>query len=116
MNNDSVGRMAGFLKRQWKKLSLSIVILFEVLAIVIAASYAWVETVSSIKITNENNTIGTFDTYVFTEATIGGKNGTIDLAKYFRQAGDMHLAFPRQISAPALFTEKETSAIRILLI
>ena len=82
----------GLLKRKWKSIAISIVILLEVVAIAVVATHAWVETVSSIKITNENNTEGTIDTYVFTDATIGGTSGTIDLGKYFKQAGDMHLA------------------------
>lgn len=75
-----------------KSLALSIVILVEAVAIMTVATYAWVETVSSIKITNETNTTGTVDTYVFTEAMIGSVTGTIDIADYFKQAGDMHLA------------------------
>ncbi len=75
-----------------KNLLISIVILVEIIAIMTVISFAWVETVSSIKITNEANTTGTVDTYVFTEATIGGTEGTIDLGKYFKQSGDMHFA------------------------
>lgn len=79
-------------KKSVASLAISIVILIEVIAIALFAVRAWVETVSSIKITNETNTKGVVDTYVFTEAEIGGSEGTIDLAKYFKQAGDMHLA------------------------
>lgn len=92
MNGKFGGRFAGFVGRRWKSLIISIVILFEVVAIAVVATNAWVETVSSIKITNETNTTGTVDTYVYTDATIGGSQGTIDLADYFKQAGDMHLA------------------------
>ncbi len=79
-------------KGKKKSMLLSIVILFEAFLLSIVVTYAWVETVSSIKITNEANTKGTVDTYVFTEAMIGAEQGTIDIAKYFKQAGDMHLA------------------------
>ncbi len=75
-----------------KRMLLSIVILAEVIVLLVVATYAWVETVSSIKITNETNTKGEIDTYVFTEAMIGAEQGTIDIAKYFKQSGDMHLA------------------------
>ena len=92
MNSRFRARLARFAGRRWKSLIISIVILFEVAAIAIVATNAWVETVSSIKITNETNTTLTVDTYVFTDATIGGTSGTIDLGKYFKQAGDMHLA------------------------
>lgn len=78
--------------RKMKRMMLSIVILAEVIILLVVATYAWVETVSSIKITNEANTKGTVDTYVFTEAMIGEGRGTIDIAKYFKQSGDMHLA------------------------
>lgn len=85
-NSDSVR------KKRIKNLAISIVILIELIAIVTVASFAWVETVSSIKITNEANTKGTVDTYIFTDAMIGKKQGTIDLGTYFKQAGDMHFA------------------------
>ena len=72
---------------------LSVVIILEVIAIGGIVAYAWVETVSSIKITNETNTSGTVsNTFVFTDAMIGSQNGTIDLTKYFKKSGDMHLA------------------------
>ena len=78
-------------KDRVKNLVISIVILIEVIAILMVASFAWVETVSSIKISNKDDE-ATIDTYVFTRAMIGGTTGTIDLGKYFRQAGDMHLS------------------------
>ena len=67
--------------------------LVEVLAIAIVSVSAWVETISTIKLDLNN---GTIDNYVFTNANIGYGNSydgnTIDLTKYFRQAGDVHLA------------------------
>lgn len=67
--------------------------LVEVLAIAIVSVSAWVETISTIKLDLNN---GTIDNYVFTNANIGYGKGydgnTIDLTKYFRQAGDVHLA------------------------
>ena len=82
-----------FCKKNIKKIMLSVVIILEVIAIGGIVAYAWVETVSSIKITNETNTSGTVsNTFVFTDAMIGSQNGTIDLTKYFKKSGDMHLA------------------------
>ena len=75
-----------------KNLVISIVILVELIAILGVATYAWVETVSSIKITTESTKELEVDTYVFTEATIGGTSGTVNLGKYFKQAGDMHFS------------------------
>lgn len=87
----AIGKKSGKEKR--KSMILSIVALVEVLAIAIVSVSAWVETISTIKLDLNN---GTIDNYVFTNANIGYSNGydgkTIDLTKYFRQAGDVHLA------------------------
>lgn len=77
----------------FKKIAISVVILFEVFALAFVVVRAWVETVSSIKIINETNTTGSItSTVVKTDARIGDKTGTIDLAEYFKSAGDMHFA------------------------
>lgn len=80
-------------KYKTKNLIISIVILIEVISLLTVATFAWVETVSSIKITNETNTVGTIknDTK-YTDMMIGGEGGTIDLLDYFESSGDMHLA------------------------
>lgn len=87
----AIGKKSGKEKR--KSMILSIVALVEVLAIAIVSVSAWVETISTIKLDLNN---GTIDNYVFTNANIGYGNSydgnTIDLTKYFRQAGDVHLA------------------------
>lgn len=87
----AIGKKSGKEKR--KSMILSIVALVEVLAIAIVSVSAWVETISTIKLDLNN---GTIDNYVFTNANIGYGNGydgnTIDLTKYFRQAGDVHIA------------------------
>lgn len=74
-------------------LLLSVVALIEVLMILLVSTYSWVETISSIKITN---VIGKIDTYTYTNAEIGtgsGYSGTpIDLEQYFRASGNVHLA------------------------
>lgn len=87
----AIGKKSGKEKR--KSMILSIVALVEVLAIAVVSVSAWVETISTIKIDLNN---GTIDNYVFTNANIGYGDGydknTIELTKYFRQAGDVHLA------------------------
>lgn len=87
----AIGKKSG--KEKGKSMILSIVALVEVLAIAIVSVSAWVETISTIKLDLNN---GTIDNYVFTNANIGYGNSydgnTIDLTKYFRQAGDVHLA------------------------
>ncbi len=80
-------------KSRIKNSVLSIVILVEIFALCVVGTFAWVETVSSIKITNEANTVGTIknDTK-YTDMLIGDKTGAIDLLDYFEPSGDMHLA------------------------
>ena len=76
-----------------KNMLISVVILVEIILLLVVATYAWVETVSSIKITNEANTIGQIiDDTKYTDMLIGGENDTIDLLDYFEPSGDMHLA------------------------
>lgn len=74
-------------------LLLSVVALIEVLMILLVSTYSWVETISSIKITNA---VGKIDTYTYTNAEIGtgsGYSGTpIDLKQYFRASCNVHLA------------------------
>ena len=69
------------------------VALVEVLAISVVSVSAWVETISTITIKAEGAKI---DNYVYTNADICSGNGysgkTIDLTKYFRAAGGVHLA------------------------
>lgn len=72
---------------------LSVVALIEVLMILLVSTYSWVETISSIEITNS---AGQVDDYTFTNALVGTGEGfsgqPIDLAKYFRASGNVHLA------------------------
>ena len=80
-------------KKTRKGFILSMVALVEVLAISVVSVSAWVETISTITIKAEGAKI---DNYVYTNADIGSGNGysgkTIDLTKYFRAAGGVHLA------------------------
>ena len=79
-------------KKTRKGFILTMVALVEVLAISVVSVSAWVETISTITIKAE----GKIDNYVYTNADIGSGNGysgkTIDLTKYFRAAGGVHLA------------------------
>lgn len=80
-------------KKTRKGFILAMVALVEVLAISVVSVSAWVETISTITIKAEGAKI---DNYVYTNADIGSGNGysgkTIDLTKYFRAAGGVHLA------------------------
>lgn len=79
-------------KKTRKGFILTMVALVEVLAISVVSVSAWVETISTITIKAEGAKI---DNYVYTNADIGSGNGysgkTIDLTKYFRAAGGVHL-------------------------
>lgn len=80
-------------KKTRKGFILTMVALVEVLAISVVSVSAWVETISTITIKAEDAKI---DNYVYTNADIVSGNGysgkTIDLTKYFRAAGGVHLA------------------------
>lgn len=80
-------------KKTRKGFILTMVALVEVLAISVVSVSAWVETISTITIKAGGAKI---DNYVYTNADIGSDNGysgkTIDLTKYFRAAGGVHLA------------------------
>lgn len=80
-------------KKTRKGFILTMVALVEVLAISVVSVSAWVETISTITIKAEGAKI---DNYVYTNADIDSGNGysgkTIDLTKYFRAAGGVHLA------------------------
>lgn len=80
-------------KKTRKGFILTMVALVEVLAISVVSVSAWVETISTITIKAEGAKI---DNYVYTNADICSGNGysgkTIDLTKYFRAAGGVHLA------------------------
>lgn len=80
-------------KKTRKGFILTMVALVEVLAISVVSVSAWVETISTITIKAKGAKI---DNYVYTNADICSGNGysgkTIDLTKYFRAAGGVHLA------------------------
>lgn len=114
MNNKRKKLLSRFTgKNGIKNLVISIVILVELLAIASVATFAWVETVSSIKIATRNASNQedplVVDSYVFTEAMIGEGKGTIDLADYFKKSGDMHLAPCSSADGERMFFPKATA-------
>lgn len=80
-------------KKTRKGFILTMVALVEVLAISVVSVSAWVETISTITFKAVDAQI---DNYVYTNADIGSGEGysgnPINLAKYFRAAGGVHLA------------------------
>lgn len=79
-------------KKTRKGFILTMVALVEVLAISVVSVSAWVETISTITF----KAVGTqIDNYVYTNADIGSGgdySNPIELTKYFRAAGGVHLA------------------------
>lgn len=90
---------------------LSVVALIEVLMILLVSTYSWVETISSIEITN---TIGKIDTYTFTNAEIGigseYASKAINLEKYFRASGNVHLALASSANGNDFFFPRVANA------
>lgn len=79
-------------KKTRKGFILTMVALVEVLAISVVSVSAWVETISTITFKAVDTQI---DNYVYTNADIGsggGYSNPIELTKYFRAAGGVHLA------------------------
>lgn len=71
---------------------LSIVALVEIIMIIAVSTFSWVETISSIKISNEGK-IAQIDTYTYTDAEVGSNyNEPINLSDYFRASGNAHLS------------------------
>lgn len=91
-------------KKTRKGFILTMVALVEVLAISVVSVSAWVETISTITIKAEGAKI---DNYVYTNADIGSDNSysnkTIDLTKYFRAAGGVHLASASSANGENIF-------------
>lgn len=91
-------------KKTRKGFILTMVALVEVLAISVVSVSAWVETISTITIKAVGAQI---DNYVYTNADIGSDNGysgkTIDLTKYFRAAGGVHLASASSANGENIF-------------
>lgn len=81
------------------------VALVEVLAISVVSVSAWVETISTITFKAVGARI---DDYVYTNADIGSGEGylgsPINLAKYFRAAGGVHLASASSADGENIFS------------
>lgn len=91
-------------KKTRKGFILTMVALVEVLAISVVSVSAWVETISTITFKAVGAQI---DNYVYTNADIGSDGGysgkTIDLTKYFRAAGGVHLALASSADGENIF-------------
>ena len=91
-------------KKTRKGFILTMVALVEVLAISVVSVSAWVETISTITIKAVGAKI---DNYVYTNADIGSGDGylniPIDLTKYFRAAGGVHLASASSANGENIF-------------
>lgn len=91
-------------KKTRKGFILTMVALVEVLAISVVSVSAWVETISTITFKAVDAQI---DNYVYTNADIGSGNGysdkTIELTKYFRAAGGVHLASASSANGENIF-------------
>lgn len=73
---------------------ITVVALVEIAMILLISTFSWVETISSIRISNISNP-AYIDTYTYTDAWIGtgsDYNQPIDLSKYFRASGNVHMA------------------------
>lgn len=90
-------------KKTRKGFILTMVALVEVLAISVVSVSAWVETISTITFKAEGAKI---DNYVYTNADIvsgGDYSNPIDLNKYFRAAGGVHLASASSANGENIF-------------
>lgn len=91
-------------KKTRKGFILTMVALVEVLAISVVSVSAWVETISTITFKAVGAKI---DNYVYTNADIGSGDGylniPIDLTKYFRAAGGVHLASASSANGENIF-------------
>lgn len=91
-------------KKTRKGFILTMVALVEVLAISVVSVSAWVETISTITFKAVDAQI---DNYVYTNADIGSGDGysgkPIELTKYFRAAGGVHLASASSANGENIF-------------
>ncbi len=96
-------------KKKHSNLILSVVALIEIIAIAIVSVSAWVETVSTIKISGN----GVIDTYTYTNANIGSGSGytniPIDLSTYVRKSGNLHFALASSANGTDFYFPKVAS-------
>lgn len=91
---------------------LSVVALVEIIMIIAVSTFSWVETISSIKISNDGRPAA-IDTYTFTDARVGvgsDYNKTIDLSNYFRASGNAHLSAASSADGVNFFFPRIASA------
>lgn len=97
-----------FRKKSRKNFLLSVVALIEIIAIMAVSTYAWVETASTIII--ESDGPQQIDSYVYTNADLSSNNaGVIDLSRYYRTSGNMHLASATSSNGSKIFFPKVAS-------
>lgn len=97
-----------FRKKSRKNFLLSVVALIEIIAIMAVSTYAWVETASTIII--ESDGPQQIDSYVYTNADLSSNNaGVIDLSRYYRTSGNMHLASASSSDGKVMFFPKVAS-------
>lgn len=97
-----------FRKKSRKNILLSVVALIEIIAIMAVSTYAWVETASTIII--ESDGPQKIDSYIYTNAELNSTNaGVIDLSRYYRASGNMHLASATSSNGSSIFFPKVAS-------
>ena len=97
-----------FRKKSRKNFLLSVVALIEIIAIMAVSTYAWVGTASTIII--ESDGPQQIDSYVYTNADLSSNNaGVIDLSRYYRTSGNMHLASATSSNGSKIFFPKVAS-------
>lgn len=93
-----------------KNFLLSVVALVEVIMIMVVSTFAWVEATTSLQIKGT----GSIDTYTYTTAEVGSGSGynnkPIDLSKYFRNSGNVHLSAASSADGINLYFPKVASA------
>lgn len=97
-----------FRNKSRKSILLSVVALIEIIAIMVVSTYAWVETASTIII--ESNGEQQIDSYIYTNADLNSNNaGVIDLSRYYRTSGNMHLASATSSNGSSIFFPRVAS-------
>ena len=97
-----------FRKKSRKSFLLSVVALVEIIAIMVVSTYAWVETASTIII--DSNGEQQIDSYIYTNAELNSNNaGVIDLSRYYRASGNMHLASATSSNGSSIFFPRVAS-------
>lgn len=97
-----------FRNKSRKSILLSVVALIEIIAIMVVSTYAWVETASTIIIGSDG--FQQIDSYIYTNADLNGNNaGVIDLSRYYRASGNMHLSSATSSDGSKIFFPRVAS-------